>query len=116
MQTAQHILMIRPTNFMVNPQTVSSNHFQNTYLSIQNSQEKAQQEFDYYVNILKKTGVQVTVIEDQKTPITPDALFPNNWLMMLPTGQMVTCPMQAPNRRQERRQDILDFISRQFFC
>ena len=115
MQTAQHILMVRPTNFMVNPQTVSSNHFQNTHLSIQNSQEKAQQEFDCYVNILQKIGVQVTVIEDQKTPITPDALFPNNWLMMLPTGQMVTCPMQAPNRRQERRQDILDLISRQFF-
>lgn len=67
------------------------------------------------MNVLRNTGIQVIVIEDQKTPITPDALFPNNWLMMLPTGQIVTCPMQAPNRRQERRQDILDLISQQFF-
>jgi hypothetical protein len=35
---------------------------------------------------------------------------PNNWFSTHPGGRVVIYPMSAPNRRQERRSDIIDFL------
>jgi hypothetical protein len=37
----------------------------------------------------------------------PDEVFPNNWLSLHADGTAVLYPMLAPNRRRERRRDIL---------
>ena len=47
------------------------------------------------------------VFEDDPSTDTPDALFPNNWVSFHADGRVGLYPMFAPNRRQERREDIL---------
>jgi hypothetical protein len=41
-------------------------------------------------------------------PVTPDSIFPNNWVSFHEDGSIFLYPMFAPNRRQERRMDVLD--------
>jgi hypothetical protein len=47
-------------------------------------------------------------------PKTPDSIFPNNWISFHEDGRVILYPMEAPNRRQERRQEILDSIKSDF--
>jgi len=48
------------------------------------------------------------VIDDTPNPATPDSIFPNNWVSFHEDGQVIIYPIFAENRRQEKRQDILD--------
>jgi hypothetical protein len=111
------LLMIRPVNFGFNPETASSNAFQNEAFGLENkdtAQEKALLEFDTFVGKLKIAGIEVLVIEDTLEPATPDSIFPNNWISFHETGTIITYPMQAINRRLERRKDIIESISQKF--
>ena len=36
--------------------------------------------FDEFVNKLIDAGINITLIQDSKFPITPDSIFPNNWV------------------------------------
>jgi hypothetical protein len=47
------------------------------------------------------------VVEDNRETDTPDSVFPNNWISFHENGTVVLYPMWAPNRRPERRQEIL---------
>ena len=69
--------------------------------------QAALDEFDGMVNDLRERGVHVMVVEDDPTTDTPDALFPNNWVSFHADGRVGLYPMFAPNRRLERREDIL---------
>jgi hypothetical protein len=112
-----NILMIRPVNFGFNEQTAISNAFQNVEFGKANAskaQEIALLEFDTIVGKLKAVGVNVIVVEDTLEPRTPDSIFPNNWISFHEDGTIVTYPMQAENRRQERREDIIQLIEKQF--
>ena len=111
-QTTNSILMIRPVNFRMNEQTTVNNYYQKILdgLSPETVNVKAQQEFDTFVNKLRKVGVNVTVVEDTLEPSTPDSIFPNNWISFHETGDVVLYPMFAENRRAERREDILDVL------
>jgi hypothetical protein len=111
MQTTPHILMIRPVAFGLNQQTAISNAFQNTDAPQKNVQEKALVEFDAFVDKLRVHNVDVTVIEDTLEPHTPDSIFPNNWISFHKEGSIFLYPMQAENRRLERRDDIIDELS-----
>jgi hypothetical protein len=111
MQTTPHILMIRPVAFGLNQQTAISNAFQNTDAPQKNVQEKALVEFDAFVDKLRVHNVNVTVIEDTLEPHTPDSIFPNNWISFHKEGSIFLYPMQAENRRLERRDDIIDELS-----
>ena len=106
MQHTNHILMIRPVRFTYNEQTATSNSFQQATAKNNQTQELALAEFDGLVDRLRSEGVQVWVVEDTPEPPTPDSIFPNNWMSMHADGRMVLYPMQAPNRRDERRPDI----------
>jgi len=106
MQHTNHILMIRPVRFTYNEQTASSNSFQQSDAHNDQTQQLALAEFDGMVDCLRAEGVQVWVVEDTPEPHTPDSIFPNNWMSMHEDGRMVLYPMQALNRRQERRADI----------
>jgi hypothetical protein len=109
--------MIRPVRFGFNEQTASSNTFQDTSLAgqpIERSQANAQREFDEMVRQLRASGVDVMVYDDTADPHTPDSIFPNNWVSFHYSGTVVLYPMQAENRRLERRQDIIDDLSQHF--
>jgi hypothetical protein len=113
-QSTSHILMIRPVNFGFNEETAGSNAFQNRNADKTGVNEKAQREFDGMVNILRENGVDVTVIDDTPDPYTPDSIFPNNWVSFHADGTIFLYPMQAPNRRLERREDIIAQLEDRF--
>ncbi len=114
MQSTNHILMIRPVAFTFNAQTAASNSFQKQDEANSETQNLALIEFDSLVNKLKYVGVNVTVINDTIEPHKPDSIFPNNWISFHQNGEIAVYPMQAPNRRLERRFDILDQLGDTF--
>jgi hypothetical protein len=114
MQSTNHILMIRPVAFTFNDQTAASNSFQKQDEANIETQNLALLEFDSLVNKLKQVGVNVIVINDTIEPHKPDSIFPNNWISFHPNGEIAVYPMQAPNRRLERRFDILDQLGDAF--
>ena len=99
--------MIRPVNFGFNEETAASNAFQNANAEKIGVHEKALSEFNGMVNILRHNGVDVTVVDDTPQPYTPDSIFPNNWVSFHNDGGVFLYPMQAENRRLERREDII---------
>ena len=117
-QTTSNILMIRPVNFGFNPETAESNAFQNADFGKQNennAQAVALREFDEMVSKLRLAGVNIYVVKDTETPYTPDSIFPNNWISFHANGTLITYPMQAENRRLERREEIIEKISGNFY-
>jgi hypothetical protein len=113
-QSTSNILMIRPVSFGYNEQTAESNAFQTRDSNQKQVQASALAEFDGFVNILKENGVNVTVIEDTLEPHTPDSVFPNNWVSFHTDGNVFLYPMQAGNRRLERREDIINQLEDNF--
>lgn len=111
-QTTNAILMIRPVAFRMNEQTAVNNYYQKVLdgLSPETVNQRAQEEFDTFVQKLRMVGVEVVVINDTKNPDTPDSIFPNNWISFHENGDVALYPMFAENRRQERREDILDVL------
>ncbi len=108
--------MIRPANFGFNNQTAINNAFQSKETITDPSfiRAAAIDEFDNMVSLLKAKGVQVYVIEDTEIPVKPDAIFPNNWISFHENGVVITYPMFAPNRRIERREDIISKLGENF--
>lgn len=102
--------MVRPVLFGFNPQTANSNSFQHTQNNAQSQiiQTEAVKEFDNFVLLLRKNKIDVTVFEDTIHPHTPDSIFPNNWISFHENNTVVLYPMLAPNRRKERRSDIIE--------
>lgn len=115
-QPPHTILMIRPVAFGHNDQTASSNTFQQNYsdLSPQSIQQLALTEFDAMVQKLESHDIPVMVFEDTAQPVKPDAIFPNNWVSMQPDGQVLLYPMEAENRRGERRTEIVERLQNMF--
>jgi hypothetical protein len=105
--------MIRPVHFGFNAQTAVNNAFQVAVVDGY-AQERARVEFDNFVQLLLDNGVDVTVIDDQPDPHTPDSIFPNNWVSFHQNGTVCLYPMYAQNRRLERRPGVLQAISEKF--
>jgi hypothetical protein len=103
------VVMVRPAAFGFNPETASTNAFQNenTELSRREIGLRAQREFDLMVGRLEAADVEVIVFEDSETPAKPDAVFPNNWISFHHDGTVVLYSMFAASRRPERRHDIV---------
>jgi hypothetical protein len=109
--------MIRPVAFRMNEQTAVNNYYQKVLdgLSPETVNQRAQAEFDAFVEKLRSVGVDVTVVDDTKKPDTPDSIFPNNWVSFHQNADVVLYPMFAENRRKERREDILDMLEEKGF-
>ena len=108
-QLASAVLMIRPVRFESNPLTADSNRFQGkSNATPEQQQDAALREFDGLVVALREHGIDVFVVDDTSEPHTPDSIFPNNWLSLHADGQVVLYPMEADNRRTERRMDIVE--------
>ncbi len=115
MLLASTILMVRPAAFGFNAETAANNYFQsNPDISKEEIQQNALIEFDNMVQTLRNHDINVLVIEDTKEPAKPDAIFPNNWLSTSPNGTVGVFPMYAPNRRIEKRDDILQQLAAEF--
>lgn len=109
-QCAGAVLMIRPANFGFNPQTAPSNAFQQAPAGARAAGEiesAALREFDALAEALARAGVSVVVAADTEHPAKPDAIFPNNWVSFHLDGTVVMYPMMAPNRRLERREEVV---------
>ncbi|MGO9512546.1 MAG: citrulline utilization hydrolase CtlX [Steroidobacteraceae bacterium] len=125
-QSAATVLMVRPARFAFNAQTAPSNSFQALRAELngvdgtpsqsdnqlpesahRDLQGLALREFDALSERLEQAGVKVIVADDTETPAKPDALFPNNWVSFHRDGTVVLYPMLAPNRRSERREEVI---------
>lgn len=102
--------MIRPSGFAFNEQTAASNVFQHSPLANEHIHEQVLKEFDQFVELLRENKVLVLVVDDDPEQDTPDAIFPNNWISTHGDGTIVIYPLEAENRRPERRMDILKAI------
>ncbi len=111
-QTTSNLLMVRPANFGFNPQTAVSNAFQTKAKSEDklNIISEAIKEFDGFVNKLKLNGINVIVTQDGKSPIKPDAVFPNNWISFHTNGTLILYPLLTENRRLERQESVIEEV------
>jgi len=92
--------------------TAESNVFQGRSNATPQEQQKAAAvEFDALVDALRSARINVLVENDTSDPHTPDSIFPNNWVSFHGDGRVVLYPMEAHNRRTERRRDIIDRLA-----
>ncbi|HMS29752.1 MAG TPA: arginine deiminase-related protein [Saprospiraceae bacterium] len=114
-QISSRIMMIRPGHFAYNAETAVNNAFQQAINDQQhNVREKALAEFDEAVRLLRENEIEVIVFEDDQNKISPDAVFPNNWITTHEDGTIITYPMYSALRRNERREDIIETLTSQF--
>lgn len=89
--------------------TAASNVFQGRNDATPDQQQAlALDEFDLLADALRESGIDVVVAQDTLEPHTPDSIFPNNWVSFHGDGRVVLYPMEAENRRTERRRDIIE--------
>jgi hypothetical protein len=108
-QSANAVVMIRPSRFYPNPETALDNAFQEEVEteSSDTLTAQARAEFDEAVRTLSAAAVKVHVFDDTIAPEKPDAVFPNNWFSTHQDGRIALYPMYTPSRRTERRHDII---------
>ena len=110
----QIVLMVRPTNFGTNEETLSDNYFMK--LISNDAQNLAVSEFDLMVENLKSKKINVIVFNQQYDE-AKDSIFPNNWFSThlgknFPEGLFFIYPLKSPNRRLERNQLIIDYLKK----
>jgi hypothetical protein len=109
------VMMVRPAAFGFNEETAASNSFQReALLSNEEILNEALFEFNRAVNELRSHGINVHVIEDTLIPRKPDAVFPNNWISFHPDWTLILYPMEALNRRCERRLEVVLELQQKF--
>jgi hypothetical protein len=105
--------MIEPVAFARNPDSARTNAFMRDASGRMPDelQSSALREFQALVGRLESEGVEVLIFRDSVDSPSPDAIFPNNWVSFHENGQVILYPMEPPNRRRERRREILDWLS-----
>ena len=115
-QAPAAVVMVRPHHFTPNPQTAADNAFQRLAAE-QAAGDVARQayaEVTQAARTLEAHGVRVHLFEDEQPGRTPDAVFPNNWFSTHAGGHVALYPMYSPNRRLERRSDVIEMIKAQY--
>lgn len=114
LQAPTSIIMIRPHHFTPNTETAQDNQFQTSATTDAASVARAAQaEVTRAAEALQAAGIRVHLFEDEGTA-TPDSVFPNNWFSTHSGGHVAVYPMYSPNRRPERRQDVLEMLKRDY--
>ena len=114
LQTAAHVFMVRPACFGSNVQTADSNAFQQICVSDADVRRSVLREFDAMVAALSAAAIHCLVFDDLPDPAKPDAVFPNNWVTTHASGAVRLYPLEASNRRPERRRDIVDALIHEY--
>lgn len=114
-QAPKDVVLIRPIAFRPNAFTAADNAFQTQDLSRapQEIASAAYAEVTNLAEVLRAHGVTVRVFDDVGDDC-PDSVFPNNWFSTHVDGRIVLYPMFSPNRRAERRPDIVDALRREY--
>ena len=105
-RTTDTVLMVRPYDFGFNEETGLDNEFQQKLQASEiEINKKANAEFQNMVDLLKKEGVIVLILEkpEELYSKAPDAIFPNNWFSTEHDGTLLIYPMAAHTRRFEKR-------------
>lgn len=103
--------MVTPTNFRFNEEAFLSNKFQQRSTDHENIvKEKVIDEFNAATEKLTDLGIDVIVYEDDENSLTPDAVFPNNWISTSLDKKLYTYPMAVANRRAERNNNIIEHL------
>lgn len=112
-QSTNHLLMIEPTEFYTNPQTVETNAYQAERDDRSRAEISAAaiREFRDYRDALVQAGVMVTTVQGHRG--SPDMVFPN-WASVYDDGRMVLYPMLSENRQKERRPDIIEMLKKSY--
>jgi len=110
-QSTRHLMLLRPEAFAGNPQTRTSNVFQQRETPPSGLAAQALAEFDGLAAALTRAGADPLVFGDLPGGASPDAVFPNNWVSFHQDGTVVLYPMHAPNRRRERRPELLERLA-----
>lgn len=112
---ANTVMMVRPAAFGFNLETAASNSFQHEINgSREQILERAIEEFDNAVHVLRSNDIGVYIVEDTLVPTKPDAVFPNNWISFHLDGTLILYPMEALNRRCERRLEVVLGLQQKF--
>jgi hypothetical protein len=112
---ANTVMMVRPAAFGFNLETAASNSFQQELkVSADEILVRAIEEFDNAVHVLRSNDIGVYIVEDTLVPTKPDAIFPNNWISFHPDGTLILYPMEALNRRCERRLEVVLGLQQKF--
>jgi len=115
-QAPAAVVMVRPQHFTPNPQTAADNAFQRMDAE-RAASEVARQAYDEVTQAartLEQHGVRVHLFEDEQPGRTPDAVFPNNWFSTHAGGHVALYPMYSPNRRLERRMDVIEMLKARY--
>ena len=114
-QSTSTLLMVKPYGFDYNKETAEDNHFQTGGTGLSSSQitRAALNEFEALIKKISAHGIEVIVYDELATKATPDAVFPNNWFSTHSDGSVYLYPMFAPNRRKERRQEVLNLLTQE---
>jgi hypothetical protein len=114
-QAPSSVVMVRPHHFSVNAETAVDNSFQQCPTEYDNAglAEQAYNELTVAAQTLEGEGIKVHMFEDKGVE-TPDSVFPNNWFSTHPGGHIAIYPMNAKNRRKERRHDVIDMLKENY--
>ena len=114
-QAPRAVVMVRPHRFRPNPDTAADNAFQRAPdgRSPGELAAAAYAEVTRVAETLQSEGIRVHLFEDEGEH-APDSVFPNNWFSTHPGGHVAVFPMYAPNRRAERRGDVVEFLKRAY--
>ncbi len=114
-QAPSTVVLVRPHHFALNPQTAADNRFQakDHPLAADELALRAFEEVTSVAAALEQRGTTVLLFDDDRTD-RPDSVFPNNWFSTHSGGHMALYPMYSPNRRLERRYDIVATLKDQY--
>ncbi|MBC7916868.1 MAG: amidinotransferase [Rhodoferax sp.] len=115
-QAPSAVVMVRPHTFTPNPQTATDNSFQRLAPAgaAKAVSRAAYDEVTTVAATLESHGVRVHLFEDTGDAQTPDSVFPNNWFSTHAGGHIAIYPMYSPNRRRERRPEIIEMLKAQY--
>lgn len=109
-QAPSAVVLIRPRHFTPNAQTAADNTFQaDAPAASDDIALRAYAEVTSLAEALAAEGVRVELFEDERDDL-PDSVFPNNWFSTHSGGHIALYPMCTPNRRGERRYDIVEHL------
>jgi hypothetical protein len=109
------VVLIRPHHFAPNAETADDNVFQ-TVDAGRTAADVAAAAYDDATRLagaLEGAGITVHLFDDEEET-RPDSVFPNNWFSTHAGGRIAVYPMYAPNRRLERRTDVLELLKAEY--
>lgn len=116
-QSTGHIMMMEPRGFYSNPETMETNTYQaENPPNTDSIQALAVAEFRTLRDRIVEAGIAVTTVLGH--PDSPDDIFCNNWVSTQQTkdgtATLVYYPMLAPNRRIERRPEVMGLLEARY--